>query len=83
MSNTTQATVTHATTEISLSKLVPSPANARRTGAGAGIEALAASIEAHGLLQSLAVHPVLAAKARPRASTKSSPAGAGWPRFGC
>ncbi len=52
-------TVTHTTTEISLAKLVPSPANARRTGAGAGIEALAASIQAHGLLQSLVVRPKL------------------------
>jgi len=34
-------TVTYVTTEISLAKLVPSPANARRTGTGAGIEALA------------------------------------------
>ncbi|MDQ2803043.1 MAG: ParB/RepB/Spo0J family partition protein, partial [Pseudomonadota bacterium] len=52
-------TVTHATAEISLAKLVPSPANVRRTGAGAGIEALAASIQAHGLLQSLVVRPKL------------------------
>jgi len=51
MTNT--STVTHTTTEISLAKLVPSPANARRTGAGLGIEALAVSIQAHGLLQSL------------------------------
>ena len=36
-----------------------SPANVRRTGAGAGIEALAASIRAHGLLQSLVVRPKL------------------------
>ena len=46
-------------TEISLSKLTPSPANVRRTGAGAGIEALAASIQAHGLLKSLVVQPKL------------------------
>ena len=52
-------TVTYTTTEISLAKLVPSPANARRTGAGAGIEALAASIQAHGLLQSLVVRLAL------------------------
>ena len=45
------------TIDISLSKLTPSPANVRRTGAGAGIEALAASIQAHGLLQSLVVRP--------------------------
>ena len=52
-------TVTYTTTEISLAKLTPSPANVRRTGAGAGIEALAASIQAHGLLQSLVVRPKL------------------------
>jgi ParB family chromosome partitioning protein len=52
-------TVTSTTTEISLAKLVPSPVNVRRTGAGAGIEALAASIQAHGLLQSLVVRPRL------------------------
>jgi len=52
-------TVTYTTTAISLAKLVPSPANARRTGAGLGIEALAASIKAHGLLQSLVVRPAL------------------------
>ncbi len=57
MTNT--STVTYTTTEISLAKLVPSPANARRTGAGLGIEALAASIQAHGLLQSLVVRPKL------------------------
>ena len=45
------------TIDISLSKLTPSTANVRRTAAGAGIEALAASIEAHGLLQSLVVRP--------------------------
>ncbi len=52
-------TITYTTTEISLAKLTPSPANARRTGAAAGIEALAASIQAHGLLQSLVVRPRL------------------------
>ena len=52
-------TVTTTTTDISLAKLVPCPANVRRTGAGAGIEALAASIQAHGLLQSLVVRPKL------------------------
>jgi ParB family chromosome partitioning protein len=40
---------------IPLNKLVPSPANVRRTGANAGIEELAASIKAHGLLQNLQV----------------------------
>ena len=53
------------TTEISLAKLVPSPANARRIGAGAGIEALAASIQAHGLLQSLVVRPKLDGSGEP------------------
>ncbi len=57
MTNT--STVTYTTTEISLAKLIPSPANVRRTGAGLGIEALAASIQAHGLLQSLVVRPAL------------------------
>jgi len=56
----TNTTVAHTIiTGISLSKLVPSPANARRTGVGLGIEALAASIQAHGLLQSLVVRPAL------------------------
>ena len=50
-------TNTITTTDISLAKLTSSPANVRRTGAGAGIEALAASIQAHGLLQSLVVRP--------------------------
>ena len=38
---------------IPLSKLIPSAANVRKTGATAGIAELAASIEAHGLLQNL------------------------------
>jgi ParB family chromosome partitioning protein len=42
---------------IALSKLVPSPANVRKTDRGAGLEQLAASIEAHGLLQNLQVKP--------------------------
>lgn len=45
--------------EIPLNKLVPSTANVRKTGASAGIEELAASIAAHGLLQNLSVRPVL------------------------
>jgi ParB family chromosome partitioning protein len=40
---------------IALDKLVPSPANVRRTGVKLGIEELAASIHAHGLLQNLQV----------------------------
>jgi ParB family transcriptional regulator, chromosome partitioning protein len=42
---------------IPLNKLVPSPANVRKTGALTGIEELAASIAAHGLLQNLQVRP--------------------------
>ena len=45
--------------EIPLSKLVLSKANVRRTGRENGLEELAASIQAHGLLQSLAVRPQL------------------------
>ncbi|MFE0757893.1 ParB/RepB/Spo0J family partition protein [Inquilinus sp. NPDC058860] len=45
--------------DIPLSKLVPSAQNVRRTRREAGIEELAASIAAHGLLQSLSVRPVL------------------------
>jgi ParB family chromosome partitioning protein len=44
--------------DIPLSKLVASEHNVRRTNTGAGAEQLAASILAHGLLQSLAVAPV-------------------------
>ena len=40
---------------IALTDLVPSPDNVRKTGAKIGIEELAASIEAHGLLQNLQV----------------------------
>lgn len=43
---------------IPLSKLVPSPANVRKTG-GACIDDLAASIAAHGLLQNLQVRPLV------------------------
>jgi ParB family chromosome partitioning protein len=42
---------------IPLNKLIPSSANVRKTGSGAGIEELAASIAAHGLLQNLQVRP--------------------------
>jgi len=45
--------------DVPLTKLVPSEKNVRRTGREAGIEELAASIAAHGLLQSLSVRPVL------------------------
>lgn len=43
--------------EIPLNKLVPSAANVRRTGRETGLDELAASIAAHGLLQSLSVRP--------------------------
>jgi len=42
---------------IPLAQLVPSPLNVRKTGTKTGIEALAASIIAHGLLQNLQVRP--------------------------
>lgn len=47
---------------IPLSKLIPSSANVRKTGALLGIEELAASIEAHGLLQNLQVRPTTKGK---------------------
>ena len=40
-----------------LTQLVPSPANVRKTDRLSGIEQLAASIKAHGLLQNLQVKP--------------------------
>lgn len=45
--------------EIPLNKLVPSAANVRRTFRDGGAEEMAASIAAHGLLQSLNVRPEL------------------------
>jgi ParB family chromosome partitioning protein len=42
---------------IPLSQLVPSPANVRKTDAATGIDELAASIAARGLLQNLQVRP--------------------------
>jgi ParB family transcriptional regulator, chromosome partitioning protein len=42
---------------IPLSKLIPSPANVRKTRAATVIAELAASIKAHGLLQNLQVRP--------------------------
>jgi ParB family chromosome partitioning protein len=42
---------------IPLSELAPSPANVRKTGTKTGLEELAASIAAHGLLQNLQVRP--------------------------
>jgi ParB family chromosome partitioning protein len=51
--------------EIPLSKLVPSKANVRRTNPRSRIDELAASIQAHGLLQNLTVRPVPKAKGMP------------------
>ena len=47
--------MTHAIQHIPLSKLIPSPANVRKTGRKDGVKQLAASIAAHGLLQNLTV----------------------------
>lgn len=49
------------TQTIPLSKLIPSPVNVRKTG-GQSIDDLAASIEAHGLIQSLTVKPAAKGK---------------------
>jgi ParB family chromosome partitioning protein len=43
---------------VPLAKLRPAEKNIRKTGASAGIEELAASIAAHGLLQNLTVRPI-------------------------
>ena len=45
--------------EIPLNKLRPSPTNVRKTGADVGLEEIAASIAAHGLLQPIVVKPEL------------------------
>lgn len=55
-----------------LNKLVPSPANARKTDALTGIEELAASIKAHGLLQNLQVRATTGGKFEVVASPRSS-----------
>lgn len=47
---------------IPLNRLVPSPANVRKTGTGIGVEELAASIAVHGLLQNLQVRPAKGGK---------------------
>ena len=47
---------------IPLTALVPSPANVRKTGTMNGIDELAASIEAHGLLQNLQVRKAASGK---------------------
>lgn len=49
--------MTHQSTTIALNKLVAWEGNVRKTNANEGIEELAASIAAHGLLQSLVVRP--------------------------
>lgn len=59
--------MTNAIQEILLSKLIASSANVRRTGRSTNIGELAASIEAHGLLQNLTVRPVLNGKKTPEA----------------
>jgi ParB family chromosome partitioning protein len=58
-------TTTFTVTEIALNKLDVAEANVRRTGRGNGIEELAASIAAHGLLQSLVVRPKLDGSGEP------------------
>jgi len=55
----TETETTTIIRDVPLSKLVPSEKNVRRTGRETGLEELAASITAHGLLQSLSVRPVL------------------------
>lgn len=59
--------MTNAIQEIPLSKLIASSANVRRTGRSTNIGELAASIEAHGLLQNLTVRPVMNGKKKPEA----------------
>lgn len=58
----TATEITAIVRDVPLAKLVPSDKNVRSTGREAGIEELAASIAAHGLLQSLSVRPVLDAE---------------------
>ena len=43
---------------ISLSALELSPLNARKTRTKEAVEAMAASLEAHGLIQAIVVHPL-------------------------
>lgn len=50
--------MTLAIQQIPLSKLIPSDLNVRRTNRDAGVRELAASIEAHGLIQNLTVRKV-------------------------
>jgi ParB family transcriptional regulator, chromosome partitioning protein len=53
----TKATIASVTKDIPLNKLKASPANVRKTGADVGLEEVAASIAAHGLIQPLVVEP--------------------------
>ncbi|WP_178384416.1 ParB/RepB/Spo0J family partition protein, partial [Xanthomonas oryzae] len=59
--------MTNAIQHIALSKLVASPLNVRRTGRTERIGELAASIEAHGLLQNLTVRAVENGRKKPEA----------------
>lgn len=75
-------------TTIPLNKLVPSADNVRKTGAADGIDELAASIAAHGLLQSLVVrkagrgkHAVVAGNRRLAALKALAEAGTIEPSF--
>ncbi|MCC6206448.1 MAG: ParB/RepB/Spo0J family partition protein [Hyphomicrobiales bacterium] len=56
--------MTHETTTIALNKLVAWDGNVRKTGVTDGLDELAASIAAHGLLQSLVVRPIEKGKKR-------------------
>lgn len=56
--------MTLAIQQIPLSKLIPSDLNVRRTNRDAGVKELAASIEAHGLIQNLTVRKVLKGKSK-------------------
>lgn len=50
---------------VPLSKLQPARDNVRKTEATVGVEELAASIAAHGLLQNLTIRPIAKAKGKP------------------
>ena len=72
---------------IPLNQLIPSPANVDTTGANIGIGELAASIEAHGLLQNLAVRPARKRNSKLWSVPAGSPlsiswsGGGRWPRI--
>ena len=60
---------------IPLDRLVPSPANVRKTPAGkAAFDELKASIAAHGLIENLVARSTEACRGRRRALSPSSPA---------